>query len=182
MTVTEGPRPGRGDGLTMWLGHHNNMLWLGFAALNVAQDALGSPDGGPVTWLGNAYTAVFLYSLWAEFRVHNHRLCERCVASSPLDPQAAVGRWRPALRLVHARWVMGVVIAVLLARIVLGHVFRPVPWWLLATDAAVMASFGCFAVAYWAHRRLYPWCPWCHWGGGGDHEMSPDVPDPAMSK
>jgi hypothetical protein len=33
-----------------------------------------------------------------------------------------------------------------------------------------------------AHSILQPWCPWCDWGKGGDEEVLPEVPDPALSK
>ena len=39
-----------------------------------------------------------------------------------------------------------------------------------------------FIISVWQHRKLQPWCPYCRWDEGGDEEVSPDVPDPAMSK
>lgn len=47
---------------------------------------------------------------------------------------------------------------------------------------AFTVFIGALWIIVWRHSRLRPWCPWCNWGKGGDEEVSPEVPDPALSK
>jgi hypothetical protein len=49
-------------------------------------------------------------------------------------------------------------------------------------DMTVVFIFLVYVTMQHKHKRLQPWCPWCNWGKGGDKEVSPEVPDPALSK
>lgn len=177
------PRPGRGDGADMFLGHHSDLIYLALAGVSVAYDVIGeAAEHGPLRWAYLAPSALFLYSLFAGVTVHSNRLCERCVAAAPLDPQAQVERWRPALRVSHARRLWAVAVIVLTAKAVLWRFFPENPL-LYAADALLASAIACLVAASWAHRRLYPWCPYCNWGGGGSHEEAPEPePGPAARK
>lgn len=169
------------EGTTMWLGHNSRVLFASAAVLFIAQDAAGTAAPSWVNWTSNAVSAVVLYSLYAEFSVHNRQLCERCIAASPLDPQAAVRRWKAALRAAHARALQWGIVAGWTVKIVLGFALGH-DTWLFAADAVLCAACAVTALSYWLHRRLYPWCPFCRWDEGGGHEVSPDVPAPAVTR
>lgn len=165
----------------MWLGHNTYLIYLGAAAVFITNDVMGQPQYSAMSWATSLAALVFLTSLFAQFTVHGRRLCERCAASAPLDPQRSVDRWRLSLRLAHSMRLTYALTAVLAAKILLEQVFRPALW-LFSLDEATTTVLGVFAVSWWAHGRLQAWCPWCRWGGGGDHEESPQVPDPAVSR
>lgn len=178
--TTEQDRPERPiNPRVMWLGHYSNYVLLAVLALGIAGAATGQ-NQGPLGDVAAAFGVVWIAAMLASF-YHNARLCERCVAASPLDPQAEVDRWRLMLRWEHLPWVQtvsalgyGVWIAFLF------H-YHHVPWWYWIPGAVLVPLFVSVVIADRQHRRLYPWCPWCHWGGGGDEEVAPDVPAPTVS-
>lgn len=96
----------------MWLGHYSTLLLLAAVAMSVADDATGQSQG-TVEWVAAAVWLAWVAALMADIGRHREHLCERCIAASPLDPQAAVTRWRRVLRLHHAR---GATVAVLAGR------------------------------------------------------------------
>jgi hypothetical protein len=166
----------------MWLGHYATHLLLAAVAASVADDAMGQP-GGVVQWAAVAAWTVWIAAFLVDGGFHRERLCERCVAASPLDPQAAVDRWRRALRLHHARAVMVAVLAGVVGwNLASGALFRHPPAWALAVSALASVTLGASYAVSWQHRRLYPWCPFCRWGEGGAEEVSPDVPAPAVTR
>lgn len=178
MTVAEGPRPD--SRLLMWLGHYGIWVIIPLVALTLVNDAFRQAIGA-LDWIAGGAWVLFIAAAVIDHGYHEERLCERCVAATPLDPQAAVQRWMTALRLHHSRWrlwgmavLLGVILAVTL-------VFGKATWtyWL---DALFALYVVLFTAADWEHRRLYPWCPFCHWDDGGAKEPSPDVPAPAVSR
>lgn len=175
-------RPGRGDRpAIMRLGHYSTHLLAGVIAVTIADDALGRPAGVMSGLIGAAW-CVWAVSMAADAGYHVHRLCERCIAASPLDPQAAVARWKAALRVHHSKPLMiGALLAVLGWFLLDGRI-RHWSWWALGADAVAVTLIGLVNVADYKHRRLYPWCPWCHWGDGGSEEVSPDVPVVPVSR
>jgi len=54
--------------------------------------------------------------------------------------------------------------------------------WVRWANVAIVVAFILVWLSLHVHDRLRPWCPWCDWGKGGDEEVSPEVPDPALSK
>lgn len=166
----------------MWLGHYSTLLLLAAVVSSVADDATGQQQG-IVEWI-----AVGVWSLWtaamlADRGVHQERLCERCVAASPLDPQAAVDRWKRVLRLHHARGAMLALLGAVIGwDLTAGALFHHPPVWALAISALASVALGMTYAVTWQHRRLYPWCPFCRWGEGGAEEVSPDVPAPAVTR
>lgn len=163
----------------MWLGHNTYLLYLGAASVFVTDDLMGQPQYSLMSWVTSVTAFVIIAAVFAQVAVHDRRLCERCAASTPLDPQRSVTRWKLLLRLSHVKRLTFALMAVLTVKLILEQAFRPAGW-LFAFDEATTAVLGVFVLSWWAHSRLQPWCPWCHWGGGGDHEEAPE-PDPAVS-
>lgn len=180
MTTEE--RPGRGESrLLMWAGHYSAYLFLPVVAASIITSPL---PAGFWAWATLPLWIAWVFSLIIGEGYHQERLCERCIASSPLDPQAAVERWRPALRWEHDRRLKLIVMLAVLAWIVGSNLVwkHMQPWWVYVLSALAMLVLGGSYIATYQHRRLYPWCPWCHWDDGGGEEISPDVPAPAMSR
>jgi hypothetical protein len=163
-----------------WLGHYSTVLLLVAVAVSVAADAAGRPSG-PLDWALSAVWLAWIVAFMADLGRHQERLCERCIAASPLDPQSAVTRWRHVLWVHHARRGQAAVLVAIIAwDVVSDSLFRHPPAWALAVDALTVIVLGASYAATWQHRRLYPWCPFCRWDDGGEHEVSPDVPTPAV--
>lgn len=177
MTLT-GDRPRRRDSLLLWLGHYS--LWFLWAFIAVAVASTVSHWGflaGSAAVLTVILIVAMVAGAW-----HDLRLCERCIAATPLDPQAAVQRWRPVLRIYHHHRLR---IATGLAAIAAFTAFpfvRHAPWWLYSLAITAFVIIGLLNTIQHRHRMLYPWCPWCRWEGGGDEELVPDVPAPTVSR
>jgi hypothetical protein len=165
----------------MWLGHYSTVLLLAAVATSVADDATGQSQGA-LEWAASAVWLAWIAAFTADIGRHQERLCERCIAASPLDPQAAVTRWRGVLRLHHARRAGLALLGGIIAWDVVNSLFRHPPAWALAIDALTAVVLGASYAVTWQHRRLYPWCPFCRWGEGGAHEVSPDVPSPSAAR
>jgi hypothetical protein len=166
----------------MWLGHYSTLLLLAAVAASVANDATGQRQQ-VVEWVSVAAWICWIAALMADWGVHQERLCERCIAASPLDPQAAVDRWRRVLRVHHARTATVITMGAVVAwDFIAGALLRHPPAWALAVSALAVAALGASSAVTWQPRRLYPWCPFCRWDEGGAQEVSPDVPAPAASR
>lgn len=173
------PSP-RNDRIMMLLGHYSILAIIVFGAWSVADDLTGKSVG----WLGDAgnfLDAGFMACLYSEMRWHGRRLCERCARESPDDPETQVRRWRAALRWAHADRPRSAFMISLLGVIALESVWG-MDGYRNDVDVAVVTAIVAVWVVARRHSRLQPWCPWCNWGKGGDKEVSPEVPDPALSK
>ena len=182
MNITD-PGGRRYNPALMWLGHHSIKLMAAALLIVTAYYLTGLYNGpDPVGWAMAGVWLFWYFTMILDERYHTARLCERCVAATPLDPQAAVSRWRPALRVKHARKAeaAGLILVVVWSfggpLVVSSH-----SWPYRAGGVLVALILAGVAGTGWVHRKLYPWCPWCNWGGGGEHEEAPD-PDPADSK
>jgi hypothetical protein len=165
----------------MFLGHYVLVFTLAYCADVIFQDIANWPSFWLAHAVDDAAFILFLVAFWSEVRTHSRRLCERCARSTPLDPQADVARWRPVLRLLHRDRAQKAFFAVLLAYLVRGALWGGGGYWNYA-DMTVISVLVAYLAAQHKHKRLRPWCPWCNWGKGGDEEVSPEVPDPALSK
>ena len=101
-------------------------------------------------WL--AWAAAFL----ADAGRHQERPCERCIAASPLDPEAAVSRWEAALLLHHRKAAKVTALSAALAWDVASAVVRHPPWWANALDVPALAVVGAGYVVAWQHRWMHP--------------------------
>jgi len=175
------PEPRSERRLLMTAGHYGAWLIAGLIPVTIATSNKGIYDG-PAGIAGTILVTLLLGSWLAGTAQHTRSLCGRCAASTPLDPQAAVRRWRPVLKIMHSR--RAACLSVTVAGLLIGSAF--LPGGQTASPAIIMACSG-IAGATWLqiastrHQRLQPWCPWCHWDDGGDEEVTPEVPDPAMS-
>lgn len=173
------PSP-RGDRAMMLLGHYSTIAVVVFGAFSVADDIAGRPGG----WAQDVYNVLvlsFLAFWWSEIRWHAHRLCARCARQAPLDPQERVRRWRPALRWMHMERARNLSLAVMFAVITAESAWG-MDGYRNYVDIGVIVFIAAMWVVGKQHSVLQPWCPWCNWGKGGDEEVSPEVPDPALSK
>jgi hypothetical protein len=175
------PEPGERQGrLMMTAGHYMLIPTAMWAAYSIGEALAGSP-GGPVGWGQQVLFAVSATCFYCDLRWHGTRLCEKCARATPLDPQRAVRRWKPALRFVHEMRDRKSVLAVILI-VALAPVFMPSGGVSTGIYVGVTVVVMAMWVSMWRHSCLQPWCPWCNWGKGGDEEVSPEVPDPALSK
>lgn len=173
MTVTSGDRPAR---FLVRLGHYGPPVFLVFVAWSITLDCGVHPPGALIVISAVAMIATIL----AQWGYHDRRLCERCIAAAPaLNPDAAVARWDPALRVCHRpKRVVATLSVLLLAGLVASAALRGWPSGLL--NGITITLIGAASTAQWQHTRLQPWCPYCHWGDGGDEETVPD-PDPSAT-
>lgn len=182
---TRWTRPG-----LMWTGHYILALLAAYAAVVLATDLAGRPDA--LVWTETGLWIWALLLIITSVTYHQARLCRRCAGGTPLDPEAAVEKWRPALRLDHRNLL---VLAVLLANIcwqvltgnlivsgvhALGLPRHHDVWAYLLQDIPGLIIVGGYFAVDHIHRKLYPWCPWCHWRDGGEEETVPE-PDPGPS-
>jgi hypothetical protein len=165
----------------MFLGHYVLVCTLAYCADIIFEDIAGWPSFWLVHVISDAAFCLFLVAFWSEIRTHSRKLCERCARSTPLDPQAAVARWRPALRWLHRYRAQKIFVVLLLAVMTTNALWQEDGYRDYA-DMTVVFIFLVYVTMQHKHKRLQPWCPWCNWGKGGDKEVSPEVPDPALSK
>jgi hypothetical protein len=174
-------------GALMWTGHYALWMTIPYIVLTVISDVTGQP--GWLTWVLAPAIVLFYGSVIIDSQYHHARLCGRCFAAAPLDPQAAVDKWRPVLRADHKnRMILAILGANFLWSVLIGSLLvdgvrwaglpaHHAAWAYLLHDLPVIV----IVISYWVmarkHRDLYPWCPWCHWRDGGDEEEIPD-PDP----
>jgi hypothetical protein len=156
------------------LGHYSNMAMMLAVTATIPLGFLGS--GGTIASVaGVLLLLTMVAAVFLDFR-HNVGMCERCVASMPLNAPDRVlqPRTRTMLRIRHApfRVVAGCAIVVVVAS------FVPLRGWQARAEngladvliAAVWASF-------YVHRKVEPWCPWCHpRGDGGSEAWEPAGP------
>jgi hypothetical protein len=130
-----------------------------------------------LTWYVLAAMLVVALVLGISILAHNRRLCERCIASMPLDASTVAVRF--ALRFRVAHLFESKLIALGYLAVVAGSSFfytHPVGrygW------AVVEASLIYLLFVYVTHQRLQPWCPYCK--TGGEEVVTPTRPSPISS-
>lgn len=161
--------------------HYADLVAAGLFILSFALiPALDSSNG----WLVAIPGIVGGVASFLELRYHQGRLCERCMASFPLDAANAAERSRLAMRVAHLmverpkwHWYLGMTVIVS----VTVWAAASVSVWVAPVVGTVLVSM---MLALRQHSRLQPWCPYCgKGGGGGDEEESPVTPPtPSTSK
>jgi hypothetical protein len=154
------------------LGHHANVA---IALAIGASIPLGFFGGDVAGYISGVLTEIMLVAFVLYFR-HDAGLCERCVASMPLNAPDRVKqpRARTMLRVRHAP------LRVLLVVFVAAEVLFLWPlhgWHRGAAGALGDVILATYWVSLYVHRKVEPWCPWCHpRDDEGDEEFVPDGP------
>jgi hypothetical protein len=108
---------------------------------------------------------------------HNRQLCERCIASLPLDAAAVASRHAVRFRVAHLferkLFAVGYLAAVAGSALLYGHPVGRYAW------AVAEASLVYLLLAYVTHQRLQPWCPHCR--NGGEELTAPTTPSPVST-
>jgi hypothetical protein len=168
---TADPRPE--NRALMAAGHYSWVFMVVFVAFALAAIVTSNR----LLWL-DIVADVAMVAWWfalgvLDKRYHEARLCERCVHAAPLDPQAAVDRWKAALKTEHFPVL---VLAALVSVLVVSWLVPQHGWPHLLARLLTLAAFMLLYVPEYVHRRLYPWCPWCRWEDDGDPEQVPELP------
>jgi hypothetical protein len=178
MTVQEMPGGDRYADALKCLGHYSSHIMAGVTAIAIPND-LTAGRIIPLTWISAVAWMIWMASIYAEARYHSEHLCERCIAATPLDPGAAVKRWKPALWWKHSKISAAALIIVFIWS--LSATVSVIGGWLwYALGAPLLLILAGTIFAMHQHHRLYPWCPWCHWPDEGGEEVVPDVPAPTV--
>jgi hypothetical protein len=123
-------------------------------------------------------TAALWLAVLAVFaqRSHERRLCERCAAATPLNPDVAVVRHDLALRVSHYTTTSAYFLGwLVLAIITTAATVTSSSAWGVALLVPLYLLWAVEVAALQRHRSLQPWCPYCRRGGGGD-ENAPETP------
>jgi len=121
---------------------------------------------------------------WLAMRQHDGKLCERCMASMPLNPSEEAARRRMRFTVTHMGSDRRALAAYLLV-LVLSNLLLMLPVGIARTVgeyswAIVQTTLIYLVLCHTTHRRLQPWCPECEGGGPGDEERTWD-PAPSGS-
>jgi hypothetical protein len=130
-----------------------------------------------IPWQAMAGLLAVAVFLGISILVHNRRLCERCIASLPLDATAVAGRYAIRFRVAHL--FESKLFALCYLAAIAGSAF-------LYSDpvgrygwAVVQASLVYLLFVYVTHQRLQPWCPHCR--NGGEELSAPTTPSPVFT-
>jgi hypothetical protein len=154
-------------------GHWASQVLIGSIVGAIALRVAPIQTSDPLALLVPLLLMLLVVVSWLRMRDHDRRLCERCMASMPLNPSLAAQRYRRRFATTHLGSNKPLMISYLL--VLVGSAFLPGPagTWIWATVQATMIYLILSSVT---HRRLQPWCPKCQGEGGG--ESSSHTPDP----
>jgi hypothetical protein len=120
-----------------------------------------------------AIVAFLAFSILA----HNRHLCERCIASMPLDAATVAGRYAIRFRVAHLferkLFAFGYLTAVVGSSFLYFDPVGRYGW------AVAQASLVYLLLVYVTHQRLQPWCPHCR--NGGQERTAPTNPTPVST-
>jgi hypothetical protein len=109
---------------------------------------------------------------------HNRHLCERCIASVPLEASTVAGRHAVRFRVAHLfeRRVFAFcyLAALVGSSFLYSHPAGRYVW------AAAQASLIYLLLVYVTHQRLQPWCPHCR--NGGQEQRASTTPSPVPTR
>lgn len=168
MTTTDQPDGSSWRDWSEWWAHVEPLAWFGLLSLGLVMAAWLPVVSG---WAWPVVSAVAALAIIINSGKHDSRLCSRCAAKTPLNPERAVRR---------ARWVLWLYHRSLLT-FGLGMGFALAAWF-APPDVGGWSTVGVFAVLSLIalidlmHRRARWWCPYCpRWGGGDDgpEEVAP---------
>jgi hypothetical protein len=127
-----------------------------------------------LTWYVLAGMLVVALVLGISLIAHNRRLCERCIASMPLDAATVAVRYALRFRVAHLfenrLLALGYLALVAGSSFLYAHPVGKYGW------AVVEATLIYLLFVYVTHQRLQPWCPYCK--TGGEELTAPTAPTP----
>ncbi len=130
-----------------------------------------------VPWQVLLALLVVAFLLGLSILAHNRRLCERCIASLPLDAATVAGRYAVRFRVAHlfesrlfALCYLGALVG---SSLLYSHPVGRYGW------AVAEASLGYLLLVYVTHQRLQPWCPQCK--NGGEEQPARPTPTPVST-
>ena len=130
-----------------------------------------------VPWQVLLALLVVAFLLGLSILAHNRRLCERCIASLPLDAATVAGRYAVRFRVAHlfesrlfALCYLGALVG---SSLLYAHPVGRYGW------AVAEASLGYLLLVYVTHQRLQPWCPQCK--NGGEEQPARPTPTPVST-
>jgi hypothetical protein len=131
-----------------------------------------------VPWQALAALLAVAIFLGLSILAHNRHLCERCIASLPLDASAAAGRYAVRFRVAHLfeskLFALCYLAAVVGSSLLYSHPVGRYGW------AVAEASLVYLLLVYVTHQRLQPWCPHCK--NGGEEQTAPTTPSPVSTR
>ncbi|OLB82309.1 MAG: hypothetical protein AUI14_00810 [Actinobacteria bacterium 13_2_20CM_2_71_6] len=108
---------------------------------------------------------------------HNRHLCERCIASLPLDASSVAGRYAVRFRVAHLfeskLFALCYLVVLMGSSFLYSHPVGRYGW------AVAEASLVYLLLVYVTHQRLQPWCPYCK--NGGEEQAAPTTPSPVFT-
>jgi len=130
-----------------------------------------------VPWQVLLALLVVAFLLGLSILAHNRRLCERCIASLPLDAATVAGRYAVRFRVAHLfeskLFALCYLAALVGSSLLYSHPVGRYGW------AVAEASLGYLLLVYVTHQRLQPWCPQCK--NGGEEQPARPTPTPVST-
>jgi len=154
-----------------WGHHAGQILMFTIAgAIVLGTQPIGQTASGMMLSMS---LAAFVIATWLAMRQHDRRLCEWCVASLPLDVEAAARQARYRFRLAHLGSEPNFLVPYFVVLVGTGflHTQSGRLIWAIAQSTMIY-----LVMASDSHRKLQPWCPICRReeGGGGEDRVTPD--------
>ena len=158
------------------LGHHANVAIIVAFAISVPYGFFALSTKSIAGTAISALTGLTLFGAFCLGFRHDAGICERCIASMPLNASERVQqtRTRAMLRVRHTplRVFGPVFIAMIAASFIPLH-----GWHWGAANAFIDIVAGTYWASFYVHRKVEPWCPWCHPRDDGPSQARvPDAP------
>jgi hypothetical protein len=130
-----------------------------------------------VPWPAPVALAAIAVFLGLSILAHNRHLCERCIASLPLDASTVAHRYALRFRVAHLfeskLFALCYLAALVGSSLLASHPVGRYGW------AVAEASLVYLLLVYVTHQRLQPWCPHCK--NGGEEQTTPTTPSPVST-
>ncbi len=158
------------------IGHY--APWLPGAIVLVLIGLTLAPETSPIlTWYVLVLVLASAVVVAGALVRHNRGLCDRCIASVPLDASATASRYGTRFRVAHMfenkAFAISYLAIVVSTSLLYFHPVGKYVW------ASAQATLGYLLVVYVTHQRLAPWCPYCR--NGGEEQSSPTAPQPVST-
>ena len=130
-----------------------------------------------VPWLVLVALLAVAVFLGLSILAHNRHLCERCIASLPLDAATVAARYAVRFRIAHLfeskLFALCYLAGLVGSSFLYSHPVGRYGW------ALAQGSLVYLLLVYVTHQRLQPWCPHCR--NGGEEQAAPTTPSPVTT-